>query len=196
DPEPRDIALAAGDEAGGRTFQHDDNVVEAGLRCRLPAVVDGAEDDDLGAGEARSYGDAAGGDVGLDRLARGRLRRHGLRCRPLLRLNERNGTSGVAAGNWRTRGQIGLSAPLCLRDLGTDQQRQRRHQDEGSQNTAHCMPVGPHQWPPTTSLIEYGSPGGASRLQPMRMQTSRASPASRKRNCSPFSFWPAAAPNW
>ena len=99
-PYAGDVALAAGNERSRSALDDDDDVVEAGLRALLAAVIDGAKDDDLGAAERGCDGDAAGGDVSLDRFLRHRRRDRGWRA--WLRLDGRRSgrIDRGGAGRW------------------------------------------------------------------------------------------------
>src|SRR6478752_5056507 len=111
-PNAGDVALAAGNERSRSALDDDDDVVEAGLRALLAAVIDSAKDDDLGAAERGCDGDAAGGDVSLDRFLRHRRRDRGWRA--WLRLDGRRsgridragaslGSAGAAIAGGRVR---------------------------------------------------------------------------------------------
>ena len=68
EPEAGHVVLAPHDDAAGHPLHHDHHVVVAGLGARLLTVVDRAEDDDLGAVEARCHRDVARRHVRLHRL--------------------------------------------------------------------------------------------------------------------------------
>src|SRR5690606_22462354 len=79
DPYAGHVALAPGNKPGWRALQHDDDIVKAGLRRRLPAVINGAENDDFRSGETGGHRDGARRNIGLDSLPRSGVRGHGLR---------------------------------------------------------------------------------------------------------------------